>query len=87
MRPIVRLRSAAETKGTVGGAPLVAVLIKNDVSNPVEPVLDSPVVLDPGFGLLELRIGHRQRADQVHHLHRPTLPLLSFSCSCCSWWS
>ena len=47
----------------VSGAQLVAVLIEDDVTDPVELVLDSPVPLDPGGNLLGLGIGHGQGAD------------------------
>ena len=47
----------------------MAVLVEDDVSDPVEPVLDSPVPLDPGGNLLGLGIGHGQGADQVDHLN------------------
>jgi len=40
---MARLRSAAETKGAVSGAQLVAVLVEDDVTYPMEPVFDSPV--------------------------------------------
>ena len=39
MRLMARLRRAAETKGSVGGAQLVAVLARDHVSDPVEAVL------------------------------------------------
>ena len=39
MRLMARLRRAAETKGSVGGAQLVAVLARDDVSDPVEAVV------------------------------------------------
>ena len=46
--------------GAVAGAQLVAVLIEDDVTDPVEPVLDSPVPLDPGGNLLGLGMLHGQ---------------------------
>lgn len=55
--------------GAVSGAQLVAVLIEDHVPDPVEPVLDSLVPLDPGRNLLGLSLLHRQRADQVDHLN------------------
>ena len=58
MRLMARLRRAPETKGAVTGAQLVAVLACDDVPDPVEPVLDSPVPLDPGRNLLGLGVGH-----------------------------
>lgn len=58
MRLMARLRSAAETKGAVSGAQLVAVLVEDDVTDPVELVLDSPVPLDPGGDGLGLGVGH-----------------------------
>ena len=42
----------------VAGAQLVAVLIEDDVPDPVETVLDSPVPLDPGRDGLGLGVGH-----------------------------
>ena len=39
MRLMAGLRRAAETKGSVGGAQPVAVLARDDVSHPVEPVV------------------------------------------------
>ena len=39
MRLMARLRRAAETKGSVGGAQLVAVLVEDDVAHPVEAVV------------------------------------------------
>lgn len=46
--------------GAVAGAQLVAVLIEDHVPDPVEPVLDSPVPLDPGGNLLGLGLLHGQ---------------------------
>ena len=46
--------------GAVAGTQLVAVLIEDDVTDPVEPVLDSPVPLDPGGNLLRLGLLHGQ---------------------------
>ena len=53
----------------MSGAQLVAVLVEDHVPDPVEPVLDSPVPLDPGRNLLGLSLLNGQRADQVDHLH------------------
>jgi len=44
--------------GAVSGAQLVVVLVEDHVSDPVEPVLDSPVPLDPGGDGLGLGISH-----------------------------
>lgn len=41
------LRSVAITWGAFGGADLGAVFIESDVADPVQPVLDAPVALDP----------------------------------------
>ena len=48
MRLMARLRRAAETKGSVGGAQLVAVLARDDVSHPVEAVLHGPMLQGVG---------------------------------------
>ena len=63
MRLMARLRRAAETKGSVGGAQLVAVLARDDVSHPVEAVLDGPVASGPGGDLLGLGVGRGEGAE------------------------
>ena len=68
MRLMARLRRAAETKGSVGGAQLVAVLARDHVSDPVEAVLDGPMVPGPGGDGLGLGLVHGEGADQVDHL-------------------
>ena len=47
----------------------MSILIEDYVSDPVEPVLDSPVPLDPGGDGLGLGVDHGQRADQVDRLN------------------
>ena len=60
MRPGGQVAQGGHDLGAVTGAQLVAVLIEDDVSDPVEPVLDSPVPLDPGGNLLRLGLLHGQ---------------------------
>ena len=71
MRLMARLRRAAETKGSVGGAQLVAVLVEDDVAHPVEAVLYRPVASGPGGDGLGLGLVHGKGADQVDHLGGP----------------
>ena len=63
MRLMARLRRAAETKGSVAGAQLVAVLARDDVSHPVEPVLYGPVASGPGGDGLGLGLVHGKGAE------------------------
>jgi len=55
-----RLCRSGMISGTVSGVQLVVVLARDDVSGPVESVLDSPVPLDPGGNLLRLGLFHGQ---------------------------
>ena len=63
MRLMARLRRAAETKGSVGGAQLVAVLVEDDVSDPVEAVLDGPMPSGPGGDQFGRGVGHGEGAE------------------------
>ena len=45
-----------------------AVLVEDDVSDPVQAVLDGPVSTDPGGDLDRVDDGHRRRADHVDDL-------------------
>ena len=69
MRPGGQVTQGGHDLWAVAGAQLVAVLVEDHVPDPAEPVLDSPVPLDPGRNLLGLSLLHRQRADQVDHLN------------------
>jgi len=60
MSPGGQVAQGGHDLGAVAGAQLVAVLIEDDVTDPVEPVLDSPVPLDPGGNLLRLGLFHGQ---------------------------
>ena len=63
MRLMARLRRAAETKGSVGGAQPVAVLVEDDVSHPVEAVLYRPVASGPGGDEFGRGVGHGEGAE------------------------
>ena len=52
----------------VAGAQLVAVLTRDDVSNPVEAVLHGPVPSGPGGDRFGRGVGHGRGADQVDRL-------------------
>ena len=54
--------------GSVAGAQLVAVLVEDDVSDPVEAVLDGPMPSGPGGDQFGRGVGHGEGADQVGHL-------------------
>ena len=60
MRPGGQVAQGGHDLWAVAGAQLVAVRVEDDVSDPVEPVLDSPVPLDPGGNLLGLGLFHGQ---------------------------
>ena len=60
MSPGGQVAQGGHDLGAVAGAQLVAVLIEDDGTDPVEPVLDSPVPLDPGGNLLGLGLFHGQ---------------------------
>ena len=60
MRPGGQVAQGSHDLGAVAGAQLVAVLIEDDVMDQVEPVLDSPVPLDPDGNLLGLGLFHGQ---------------------------
>ena len=49
--------------GAVAGAQLVAVLARDDVAHPVEPVLYGPVASGPGGDLLGLGLVHGKGAE------------------------
>ena len=60
MMPGGQVAQGGHDLGAVAGAQLVAVFIKDDIADPVELVLDSPVPLDPGGNLLRLGLLHGQ---------------------------
>ncbi|OFR59147.1 hypothetical protein HMPREF2883_12590, partial [Actinomyces sp. HMSC075C01] len=69
MRPGGQVTQGGHDLWAVAGAQLVAVLIEDDVSDPVKSVLYPPVSLDPGGDGLGLGVGHGQGAHQVDHLN------------------
>ena len=75
MMPGGQVAQGGHDLGAVAGAQLVAVFIKDDIADPVELVLDSPVPAYPGRDGLGLGVGHGQGAHQVDHLHRPARSL------------
>ena len=69
MMPMARFRRAAIISGPSRVRSWWRSSSKTTSLTDVEPVLDSPVPLDPGRNLLGLSLLHRQRADQVDHLN------------------
>ena len=60
MMPGGQVAQGGHDLGAVAGAQLVAVRVEDDVSDPVELLLDSPVPLDPDGNLLGLGLFHGQ---------------------------
>ena len=63
-----------EIKGRVAGAQLVAVLARDDVSDPVEAVLDGPMASGPGGDGLGRSVGHGEGADPSGPPRRASRP-------------
>ena len=68
MRPGGQVPQGGHDLWSVAGAQLVAVLVEDDVSDPVEAVLNAPMSAGPGRDLLGPGLVHGKRADQVDPL-------------------